>query len=95
MIKYNVVSNIGVEPTKHSKLCKKFNQFVESFTFSNLYSVKERERLSLNPFLPSNIKGQRTSWNYHQQFFFHFHKVGEVTILLICEHFFKGYVAIL
>lgn len=40
MVKYIVVSSIGVEPTKHSKLCKRFNQIVKSFTFYFLYSFK-------------------------------------------------------
>ena len=41
MVKYNVVFNIGVEFTKYSKLCRRFNQFVKEF--SNLLFTNSKD----------------------------------------------------
>ena len=46
MVKYSVVSNIGVELIKHSKLCKRFNQLSNVSLFIiyiDIYIERERE----------------------------------------------------
>ena len=48
-VKYNVVSNIGVKHIKHSRLCRRFDQFVKSFI---LLLERERELVGMRDTSP-------------------------------------------